>query len=197
MKPNLALFDFDGTLTRKDTLFEFISYARGRTSFYWIMIGLLPWLAMLRIRMISAQRVKERLLRKAVGGLRAEMFNHLCMEFCRDRLPSLFRKAAFDRLEMHLKQGDTIFVVSASPENWIIPWAETKHVGVISTKLRLNEGKITGDILGLNCNGPEKVNRVKQQINLAEFDKIYAYGDSSGDKELLRLADFPFYRKFN
>src|SRR5688572_10491008 len=92
MKPNLALFDFDGTLTRKDTLFEFVIFVHGNSAFYRMMISILPWLVFMKLNLASAQSVKERLLRKSIGGLTNEKFSQLCKEFCSQRLPQLFRE---------------------------------------------------------------------------------------------------------
>jgi phosphatidylglycerophosphatase C len=197
MKPSLALFDFDGTLTRKDTLFEFVIFVHGKSTFYRMMISILPWIVLMKLNLASAQSVKERLLRKSIGGLPNEKFSRFCEEFCTRILPQLFRETAHEKLIFHHQQGDKIVIVSASPEDWIAPWARTKAIEVLSTKLKRESGRISGEIDGLNCNGPEKVRRVKTHLNLAEYNKVYAYGDSTGDRELLSLADYPFYRKFN
>lgn len=196
MKPNLALFDFDGTITRKDTMFEFIIFVRGRFTFCGLMFLVLPWLLGLKLGLSSAQRVKEKLLRLAIGNLTVQKFAKLCDDFCASQLPSLIRPEAMRAIETHLQQGNKVAIVSASPENWIQPWAKLKDLEVISTRLMIVDNHITGIINGLNCNGAEKVVRVKNDLNLSSFDKIYAYGDSKGDREMLALADFPFYRKF-
>ena len=196
MKPNLALFDFDGTITERDTLFDYIRYTYGTGRYFKWMTLLLPWLVALTLKLASAQRVKERLLVWAIGGISLERFSVDCYKFCSNRLPLWLRGEALERIKFHESRGDILAIVSASPENWILPWANTRNIKVISTRLVVVDGKLTGRIAGLNCNGPEKVVRVKQAFNLNDFDKIYAYGDSKGDKELLALASNAYYRKF-
>ena len=50
--------------------------------------------------------------------------------------------------------------------------------------------------LGNDCNGLEKVRRIKKKYNLNKYAKIYAYGDTEGDKPMLDIADISFYRAF-
>jgi phosphoserine phosphatase len=48
-----------------------------------------------------------------------------------------------------------------------------------------------------NNNGEEKVKRIKQVIGDQKFDKIIAFGDTSGDKPMLAFAHESHYRFFN
>jgi HAD superfamily phosphoserine phosphatase-like hydrolase len=86
--------------------------------------------------------------------------------------------------------------VTASAEEWVKPWCDMLGIGCISTLLEKKKGMITGHIYGINCNGEEKVNRIRQRFDLATFGDIYAYGDTSGDKPMLQLAKFSFFREF-
>lgn len=47
-----------------------------------------------------------------------------------------------------------------------------------------------------NCHGIEKVNRIRNAVDLSNYDDIYAYGDSKGDSGMLDLATRRFYRSF-
>ena len=67
---------------------------------------------------------------------------------------------------------------------------------LIATRLEIKDDLMTGKFLTKNCYGIEKVNRVKEAYNLDDYDCIYVYGDSRGDKELLELADKSFYKPF-
>jgi len=57
-------------------------------------------------------------------------------------------------------------------------------------------GVVTGKLLTKNCYGIEKANRVKEIYDLSHYERIYAYGDSTGDTELLALANESFYKPF-
>jgi phosphatidylglycerophosphatase C len=197
MKQGLALFDFDGTITNKDTLFAFMAFHRGRSQMLLDMISLSPWLIGLKVKLFSAHTVKERMLKVCIGGLSLEAFNERCTFFCEKILPRYIRSSALERIAFHQGRGDQIFIVSASPENWIKPWADQYRIEVISTKLVARNGVITGQIEGLNCNGVQKAVRVKEAVDLKNYTDIFAYGDTSGDTELLALATHRFYRKLH
>ena len=79
-------------------------------------------------------------------------------------------------------------VVSASPETWIRPWCEAQGMEAIATRLEEREDRLTGKIAGRNCQGEEKVRRVREIIDLDSYTRIYAYGNSSGDMPMLSLA---------
>ena len=38
----------------------------------------------------------------------------------------------------------------------------------------------------------KRAKRIKEKIDLDQYDMVYAYGDSRGDREMLALADEPF-----
>lgn len=87
-------------------------------------------------------------------------------------------------------------VVSASPENWIQKWSFSEGLELIASKLEVNNGKITGKILGKNCHGVEKLKRIKEKYIIEDYKVIYAYGDTSGDRPMLNVATHSFYKPF-
>jgi len=194
--PGLALFDFDGTLIIKDSLLEFLLFLKGSWKFY-VGIGILsPILIFYKLGLIKNGRAKEFLLMYFIGGSEAQEFQRLCDLFSLNRIPKLIRTEALEKLRYHQSIGDAVYIITASPENWICAYAQRISVKVIATKLVVSNGKITGKLLGKNCYGVEKANRIRAEINLEEFDLISAYGDSAGDKEMLDLANNKFYRRF-
>lgn len=196
MKRGLALFDFDGTITTHDTLFEVIKFFRG-SFYFWIgMIVLLPHLALYKLNLVSDRVVKEKVLNYFFNGVKLEDFQKKCDDFCRSILPSILRKEAMEKIAWHKQNNDRILVVSASAENWIADWCRSMELDLIATRLEVADDKITGRLASANCNGLEKVNRIKGYLNLADYATIYAYGNSSGDKPMLSLAEQPFYKKF-
>ena len=101
-----------------------------------------------------------------------------------------------EKIAWHNEQGYKVVVVSASIERWLKPWCDKNDLDMIATKIEVKDGIVTGKLLSKNCHGIEKANRVKEAYNLSDYDYIYAYGDSRGDKELLTLADERFYKPF-
>jgi HAD superfamily phosphoserine phosphatase-like hydrolase len=92
--------------------------------------------------------------------------------------------------------GFEIVVVSASADSWIKQWCDKFGLQLIASKLKLVGGKITGLLDGENCNGAEKVRRIRERYDLTEFSEIYCYGDSAGDKEMLAIATKSFFKPF-
>ena len=192
----IAFFDFDGTITTKDTLLEFIKFSKGELHFY---VGFLlnsPWLIAYKLKIISNQMAKERVLRFFFGGTSMVEFSGRCLEFKKIRMKDLIRTRAIHEIKLLKNKGAEVVIVSASPENWIRDWAEEMGVQLIATRLMVNNDRLTGKIEGKNCYGKEKVNRIRELYNLADFDQIFAYGDSGGDIPMFGLASTFFYRPF-
>ncbi len=196
MKKRIAFFDFDGTLTTQDSLLEIIKFYRGTTRFYLGFALNAPFLLAYKAGIISNQAAKERILKHFFGGLPLDSFQQRCNEFARIRLPGLLRPKALQEIQKLKAAGTDIVVVSASAENWISAWCRENDLQLAGTRLAVANGVLTGRIDGMNCYGEEKVNRIRQQFDLSGYDEIYCYGDTKGDKPMLELATFSFYKPF-
>lgn len=196
MPKDIAFFDFDGTVTSKDSMLELVKFYKGTAGFYAGMILQLPSLIALKARLIPAQRAKEKLLTYFFGGMHVKSFDALCNKFNEQQLPRLLRKNAMDKIKEHKNNGHVVVLVSASAENWIVPFCKENGLNYICSKLEVVNDCITGKLNGANCNGPEKANRIKLQYDLSAYENIHSYGDSSGDAEMLQLATEKHYRVF-
>jgi phosphatidylglycerophosphatase C len=196
VKQTLALFDFDGTITYKDTLLEFIKFYKGQKSFYSGILFLSPILILFKLKLIKNWKAKEIFLSHFFKGELIEDFQNKCDLFCSTVVPGLLRPKALEKIKQHQQQGDKVIIVSASAENWISAWCATLSIELLATKLEVKSGRLTGKIEGANCYGPEKVIRVKNYLGDHSYSKIYAYGDSGGDRELLAYATNAHYRHF-
>jgi len=192
----IAFFDFDGTITSKDTLLEVIKYQKGKTSFYVGFLLNLPVLVGLKLKLVSNQAAKECMLKYFFKGMDVKSFQQGCDTFIDNLLPTIIRPAAIVEIKKLKAEGFEIVVVSASPENWIKKWADKNDIALIATKLQTKDNLLTGYIDGINNNGDEKAVRIKAEFDLAEYSDIYCYGDSSGDKAMLVLGTKAFYKPF-
>ena len=195
MKP-IAFFDFDGTITTKDSFLEFIKFYRGTRRFY---VGFLlhsPFLVAFKLKLIPNYTAKQKILAHYFKGENIKRFQSQCDLFAREVLPSLFRPKALVEIDRLKNAGVRVVIVSASAENWIKAWADRENLELLGTRLEVSDEMITGRIAGKNCYGEEKVCRIKEAINLEAYDDVYAYGDSSGDKEMLAIARHAFYKPF-
>jgi HAD superfamily hydrolase (TIGR01490 family) len=192
----IAFFDFDGTITTRDTLLEFIKFTKGRFRFYLGFALNSPWLLAMKLGVISNQVAKERILTWFFRGCPEQSFQEWCDRFAVEALPALLRPKALEEIRLLHEKNATIVIVSASPENWIRPWARSIAAEWIATRLQTIDNKLTGKILERNCHGEEKVARIRKAYQLPDFAHIYAYGDSSGDRPMLAMAQFAFYKPF-
>jgi len=192
----LALFDFDGTITTKDSMVDFIQYAVGKKAYYFGLIVLSPILVAYKLKLYPNYKAKERLLAYFFKRMSIKKFQKNVTSYSTNKIDSIVKKEAMERISWHKKRGDEVVVVSASMECWLKDWCDRNRLRVIATKLEIVDGKFTGKFLTKNCYGEEKVNRLQQSYCMDDYSYIYAYGDSRGDKELLAIADKAFYRAF-
>jgi phosphatidylglycerophosphatase C len=192
----LAVFDFDGTLTYKDSFLAFIRYYKGNLPFYSGMLQVAPWLVAYKLKLYPNWKAKEKVLKHFFANSREEEFREKGRQFARELIPAMLRPKAKAALQQHKKAGDRIVVVSASAEPWLQAWCEAEGIELVATSLECRGGRITGKLKGKNCYGAEKVERLKQHLSLEDYCEVHVYGDSAGDRELLGLATHPNYRCF-
>ena len=193
----IAAFDFDGTITRKDTLIEFLRYAGGSTRFYAVFALYSPLLVLMKLKLYSNQKAKEKIFAHYFKRMPIGQFDDLCRRFFEEKRRLLIYADAKTQIAKHKAQGDEVVVISASIENWVCHFAEAlKADKLLATQVEVQDGKITGRFLTANCYGKEKVKRLLSAY--PERDKYYliAYGDSCGDRELLQFADEQHYKQF-
>jgi HAD superfamily hydrolase (TIGR01490 family) len=191
---NIAFFDFDGTITNTDSLFRFIRYSKGNFRFYIGMLMLAPVFLFFKLKLIKNWRAKEIVLSWFFKGTREVDFVNRGKRFARHVIPRIIREEASQALAFHQANGDKIVIVTASLSVWIKPWCDTHQFGLIATSPEFENGRFTGRIAGKNCYGEEKVRRIKTEFDLGMFMKIYAYGDSIADMEMINLADIKYLR---
>lgn len=192
----IAAFDFDGTLTDRDSLLPFLFFTAGTSQTLGKLLMSLPVLAAFTLGLESRQATKEYVLTKFFKGLPENDLRALAQVFAAEELDKYVSKNGFKRIKWHLCQGHRCVLVSASLELYLRPWAEAKgFANVFASILQTDQdGNITGKLVGRNCWGIEKTRRLQEVLGPKENYVLYAYGDSQGDKELLALADHPYYR---
>src|SRR3989339_346081 len=197
MKTQLAIFDFDGTITRRDTFLPFLFFCFGYYKVFCTGITSIPILLMYKLRLVSNSKAKEILFGKFFRGMGEEDFNRLSRSYSLKRISPVIRIKALEKIIRHKDGGDRVMIISASMENWIRPWAEAYGIGpVIATTVEIRDGVLTGKFSSPNCHGKEKVKRLVEAMGSLDQYHICSYGDSRGDQELLSLSDEPFYRVF-
>ena len=191
-------FDFDGTLTRRDTLLEFIRYVKGNKEFLIGFLKHLHLLIMMKLGVMPNWKTKRIIFQYFFGGMTLEKFNEYCEKFAKEKA-SLLRKKGMVAVNKAVMDGDQVVIISASIENWVEPFFRfqvSNNINIIGTKIQVVDGKLTGRFLTKNCYGEEKVRRLLEQYPDRKEYKLVAYGDSRGDHALLDFADEGHYREF-
>ena len=193
---SIAVFDFDGTITRKDTLLEFIKFSEGSRQFYFGFFLFSPLLVAMKLKLYPNWKAKQKLFSYFYKGVSIRQFNEWGDRFSFE-IDKIARPKAIEKIISHKEKGNKIIIISASIENWIKPWAEKSGVEIVlATKIETDKnGLLTGKFLTRNCYGQEKVNRLLEVFPDRNEYKLIAYGDSRGDKELINFADEGFYNK--
>lgn len=197
MAQGLALFDFDGTITCKDSLLEFIKFSSGKLGFYIVMALFSPLILYYVFIKKDGEIAKIKVLSFLYKGKSEEELNSIGKDFSEKVIPMILLPKAIDEIETFKHKKDRIVIISASLEIWLKPWTDKMDLELLCTRMEFKDGKFTGRFATPNCNGAEKVNRIKSHLKIEEYKPVYAYGNSSGDKPMLALADKAFYREFD
>lgn len=195
MQKTLALFDIDGTLTTKDTMFAFVRHVVGTPSLLFGLWWMAPMLLLARFGIIDRGAAKGRMLRWFFRNHTRDRLEAAAENFVVQVLPGLLRPDGLKKLEAHREAGDTIYFVSASLDLWLAPFARQQDVPLLCTPTAWTGEHMTG-LAGPNCRGEEKVRRIKKAVKTLDYENIVAYGDSSGDTQMLALATTPHFKPF-
>ncbi len=192
----IAAFDFDGTLTVRDSFIAFLTWSIPPIRLAVALIRLAPaFLLYLLVR--KRGRLKAATIKVLLGGVARSELQAQARAFAAAKADRLLRpdaRATWARLR---SQGFILAIVTASPEDIVAPFARGLGADVlVATRLKVDtEDRITGALDGRNCRGPEKVRRLYQvfgpDMNLAQ-----AYGDTRGDREMLAAATLGYMRLF-
>jgi HAD superfamily phosphoserine phosphatase-like hydrolase len=193
MSKTLVLFDFDGTLTKKDTFFQFLCFSKGASSVIMMFLGNLHSILFYFVRLISAEELKRRLFNYHFkGSNKAELETTGDLFSIYMNKTASFRKDIMEKLNTYKRESADIYVVSASIGIWVHPICKSLGINAICTEIEFEAMVFNGKFATKNCNGIEKANRIRAEVDLKAYSKIIAYGNSKGDKEMLAMANDAF-----
>ena len=194
----IAVFDFDGTLTTRDSLFPFLHYLVGSKKYYQEILKVSPILIGYAFKLIANSPAKEAVIGHFIENKSCTEVQDMAENFATQIIPKMLRPQAIQRLKWHQIQGHQTIVISASPEIYLLPWAKAAGFDlVIATKLQIEGERFNGKFRGKNCYGQEKVQRLKAMLGDLNQYCLYVYGDSDGDRPLLEHATYGYYQNFS
>ena len=192
----LYCFDFDGTLTYKDTMFMYLKFYDS-TKYRVQFLKHVPLFILLKLKLAEAEKVKKSFIGSILKGQTQEKIETKSRQFFELYYPRIVRENALDFIQNIDRNNTQSLLVTASLDIWVKPFAKELNMQLVSTRAEFKNGVFTGNFIGKNCNGKEKLVRIKEEINNSKYDKIIAFGDTSGDKPMLRWANEGHYQFFH
>jgi len=192
-----AFFDLDKTVIARASMVAFGRpfYRHGLISRRLLVRGLWGQLVYLYLGADEARlaRMRESVLALTKGWHQAQV-RRIVREALTDVVTPIIYAEALELIEQHRAAGRTIFIVSASPEEIVIPLSQ--HIGAdqaISSRARIDAGgRYTGE-MAFYAYGQQKAEAMRevaarQGIDLAAS---YAYSDSATDLPMLEAVGHP------
>tara|TARA_Y100001970_G_C14048702_1_gene757725 strand:- start:446 stop:1057 length:612 start_codon:yes stop_codon:yes gene_type:complete len=189
----LYIFDFDGTISNKDSFILFTYYSISFFQFirYWVRI-----LPLYIFRLKTNSELKEMFFLENFNKVDENRFQSICNNFVKDKLDRII-KNSFNSYIKKIASNSEIVIVSASIKNYLKPWCEKMGFDLISTELEVEDGKLTGKFSTLNCNRNEKVRRIKEKYSLLDKEEIHVFGNSKGDIPMMELGTHRYMNFFD
>ena len=178
----LAVFDLDGTLTRRDTFLPFVGGLLARQPLRWIRVPLLllPMLAF-ALRIIGRGELKGAVLRLLFAGVPRPVIHAWAQEFASGATRLMFAQgqAVF---RSHIAAGDHVVLMSASPDLYVPLIAAVLGANeCICTPVRWNGERLDGRLAGPNCRGEEKARILERLRHQHAGLPVIGYGNSGAD----------------
>ncbi len=188
-----AFFDLDNTLIRGtaiETRFFRYLWKRG-------VVGGREALRSLRVLLAQMPPMSLRPLRERkvyLSGKRSAVIEDLAERFIRTEIRPHLSPDGLAALTAHQRAAHCVVIITGAPDFLVTPLAESLRVEVAMAAKPARNGEVyTGTLMA-----PLPYGEVKRQL-LESFAKergvdlkaSYAYGDSPGDTEVLRLVGFP------
>lgn len=194
MHVTVAAFDVDETLTVRDCVVPFMRSVAGVGRLIKVTLSDIGT-TIQSVRRRDRDFLKAKFVAGVFSGRDAREIEALGVQFASKVADGWLRGDVASRMRWHQEQGHVVILVSASLGAYLHPLGDLLEVdAVLCTELEEKDGLLTGNLVGQNCRGKEKASRVQkwcQDSGIATEDLVYAYGDSSGDTELLELFSEP------
>ena len=191
--PDLALVDFDHTVTTCDSYARFlrsIATPRQRALAPWT-VG--PWMAAYKLRLLSAAALRRRVTRIVFSGRDIAEVEAAGRRYADEQLPALLRPEMMARIAWHRARGDIVVLVSGSLDAYLRPWCDAHGLALICNRLAVVDGRCTGHYLH-GDRGEHKADDIRAAYDLSTFARVHAYGDSREDRPMLALAQERWWR---
>lgn len=188
MEVTVAAFDVDHTLTVRDCVVPFMRRVAGTPSLFAAAVRK-PLFVVKMLLSRDRDALKTFFVSAAFTGRSVQEVEEIAALFAAEVAEGWMRSDVAQRLRWHQEQGHVVVLVSASLQPYLEILGDLLEVdAVLCTSLVEVDGLFTGELMGKNCRGAEKVQRLHvwcETANVPVASVKYAYGDSSGDHQML------------
>lgn len=190
----ITIFDLDGTLTHKDTYRTYLTRYLAHHPVRWPTAPLLAGaVGLFALKLRSNHWLKRTFLSLILGGAKRDNLASWNEDFANYAIQYLVRRDAIAAIKARREAGDRIVLATASPDLYVTALAHRLGIkDVIATRVAWDDrGRLTGDLDGENCYGPEKRRRVEAWLAEQKIqpDHVTVYSDHQADLPLFDMAD--------
>ena len=192
----IVAFDFDGTLTVRDSFTQFLRWRAGAGGWFLGLSRMAPDLAAYAGHR-DRGRLKAASVREFLKGTPRAQLEADAEAFAGQVWPGFMRYDALACWKDWGEKGAYRVIVTASPETTVAPFARRLGAeALLGTPLLFDgDDRVAGAFAGPNCRGEEKVLRLRAAFG-EDMQLAAAYGDTTGDTEMLAIADEAGFRRF-
>ncbi|HMB63302.1 MAG TPA: HAD-IB family phosphatase [Eudoraea sp.] len=195
---DLYIFDFDGTITSRDSLLHFLAFSKKRSELFIGYMMILPFVILMKLKLYSNEKAKIKLFSFHFKGTPKDEFVELCKDFGKNELPKIIKPSFLeyvDRLRQENAKAEMV-IVSASLNSYLRYWCEEMRFNLLATVPEFENSFVSGRFATNNCHGGEKVIRIIEEYTLSDYKTIYVFGDTAGDLPMMKLGDKSYYKYF-
>lgn len=185
----IALFDLDGTITSKDTLFEFIKFVVGKHYFWFGVVVMSPLIVLFLLKIYPSEKLKEDFFSFYLKQHTEEELLAKGKEFCNTIMPKIVYPKALEKIEWFKSQNYRVIIITASSSIWLGEWCKQMNIEISATEFETKNGIYTGKITGRNNYGKEKAIRTQKILAEGNYPVSYGFGDSKADLYFMALCD--------
>ena len=192
---NLYLLDFDGTLTSKDSSKYFFKILLGKKFYYLYYLHNIFSILLYLLKLKNQFDLKKKRYKLLLNNTK---YDKLCSVVYESDvlIDKIIRPEAREFFKKIKNKNNKVIIVSAGLSIFLEKWANKNSFDLLTNNVFVNKERKFEFVYSYDCNGYGKVKRINEYIDINSFEKIYAYGDSAGDLEMLKLADKSYYKPF-
>jgi HAD superfamily hydrolase (TIGR01490 family) len=191
---NLVLFDFDGTITTKDTTkILFIELLKLRP----LRLFKAGWL-ILKTYFERDFKKKQDYKNLTIGYLisgHTDLSINNALDIFKKKVEILCRPTILEKINTCIMNDEIVVVVTASPSFAVKYFFLTEQVNVIGTRFKKKDKVFNGKLNSNPCYGEEKVSRINEWLseNIIEYNISEGWSDDFSDLPMLKMAKKRFW----